>query len=155
MIPSHPPRRSAIRISAVISLFIAVFLLHGNELPSSIITDNNAARVSPRSPTTSLTSGVGHVTTDGAWGELDDRNRNGYNHDGKHDGRDMKILGFTDRNYLPIARLWYGRLSDLVGVPRKQCLVCYSKAKHPLFSPHWIITFYFLSGIYGAPYRDL
>ncbi len=61
----------------------------------------------PRTGGNSLSSGVGIVTADGAWG----------GDDGKHasyDGQDVKILGFTDRNYLPVAKLWYSRLSILV-----------------------------------------
>jgi hypothetical protein len=59
----------------------------------------------PRTSGSSLSSGVGLVTTDGAWGD------NGKH---KYDRQDIKILGFTDRNYLPIAKLWYSRLSILV-----------------------------------------
>ncbi len=53
----------------------------------------------------SLTSGVGIVTKDGLWGN---RGKD------KYVGQDVKILGFTDRHYLPIAELWYNRLSSLV-----------------------------------------
>ena len=50
-------------------------------------------------------SGVGLVTTDGMWG-----NETAY----KYTNEEIKILGFTDKYYLPIARLWYNRLTALV-----------------------------------------
>jgi len=59
----------------------------------------------PMTSGSSLSSGVGIVTTDGAWGGS---GKNTY------DRQDIKILGFTDRNYLPIAKLWYSRLTFLV-----------------------------------------
>lgn len=108
---SHHLRWSSIRILAAIAIFIAVFFLYDNGLSSSIDTETET-KVSPRSRSPSvdlkypsLSSGVGLVTTDGAWGKQDVNSERG----------DIKILGFTDRNYLPIARLWYGRLSVLVG----------------------------------------
>eukprot|EP00571_Detonula_confervacea_P008432 CAMPEP_0172328226 /NCGR_PEP_ID=MMETSP1058-20130122/60242_1 /TAXON_ID=83371 /ORGANISM="Detonula confervacea, Strain CCMP 353" /LENGTH=348 /DNA_ID=CAMNT_0013045329 /DNA_START=327 /DNA_END=1373 /DNA_ORIENTATION=+ len=52
-----------------------------------------------------LTSGVGLVTTDGAWPEE--------SADDKYKGHDIKILGFTDRNYVPLAKAWYTRMSLL------------------------------------------
>ena len=58
----------------------------------------------------SLTSGVGLVTTDGMWGE---------DVEGKYKDEDIKILGFTDRNYLPIAKWWYNRLTMLVSTIKK------------------------------------
>ena len=64
----------------------------------------------PSTSGSSLSSGVGIATTDGAWGDS-----------GKHkyDRQDIKILGFTDRNYLPIAKLWYSRLTFLVSFLHK------------------------------------
>ena len=53
-----------------------------------------------------LISGVGLVTTDGAWGDPPEDVRKKY---------DIKILGFTDKNYLAISRFWYKRMSHLVG----------------------------------------
>mmetsp|Transcript_34712 Transcript_34712/g.83896 ORF Transcript_34712/g.83896 Transcript_34712/m.83896 type:complete len:395 (-) Transcript_34712:655-1839(-) len=50
-----------------------------------------------------LESGVGMVTTDGLW-EDDPEKRRQY---------DIKILGFTDFNYLPVSRYWYERLTAL------------------------------------------
>ena len=55
----------------------------------------------------SFTSGVGLVTTDGMWGE---------DIDGKYKDEDIKILGFTDRNYLPITKFWYHRMTELVSI---------------------------------------
>lgn len=55
----------------------------------------------------SLISGVGLVTTDGMWGE---------DIDGKYKDEDIKILGFTDRNYVPITKHWYHRLTMLVSL---------------------------------------
>ena len=52
-----------------------------------------------------LTSGVGLVTKDGAWGEI--------NNDNKYKNQDIKILGFTDKFYTPVAKKWYTRLSLL------------------------------------------
>ena len=51
-------------------------------------------------------SGVGIVTVDGLW---DDE----YGMEAYRDA-DVRILGFTDRHYLPIAMVWYNRLADLV-----------------------------------------
>lgn len=56
------------------------------------------------SATDGLTSGVGLVTTDGLW--EDDPG-------GPYAEADIKILGFTDKNYSDIARLWYMRLTLL------------------------------------------
>jgi hypothetical protein len=50
-----------------------------------------------------LTSGVGLVTTDGQWDISPDVSAN----------YDVKILGFTDSTYLPIAKVWYDRLTKL------------------------------------------
>ena len=52
-----------------------------------------------------LTSGVGLVTKDGAWGEI--------TNDNKYKNQDIKILGFTDKFYTPVAKKWYTRLSLL------------------------------------------
>ena len=52
-----------------------------------------------------LTSGVGLVTKDGTWGEI--------NNDNKYKNQDIKILGFTDKFYTPVAKKWYTRLSLL------------------------------------------
>lgn len=52
-------------------------------------------------------SGVGLVTTDGMWGTTLDE---------KYKDEDIKILGFTDRNYVAIAKKWYIRLTLLVSV---------------------------------------
>ena len=52
-----------------------------------------------------LTSGVGLVTKDGAWGKITD--------DNKYKNHDIKILGFTDKFYTPVAKKWYTRLSVL------------------------------------------
>ena len=120
---SSPPLRRSARILAVNSLLIALFLLHNNiDVPSSIDADAEAA--APRTPvaavafsrsSSSLSSGVGLVTTDGAWEELEEEEI--IMIDGERgDISDIKILGFTDRNYLPIAMLWYGRLTVLVSV---------------------------------------
>ena len=54
-----------------------------------------------------LTSGVGLVTTDGMWGEDDH---------GKYKDEDIKILGFTNKRYLPLARVWYNRMTVLVSM---------------------------------------
>lgn len=123
--PSSPSLRwSSIRILAAMAIFIAVFLLHDNGMSSSINTETET-KVSPRSSSAddvtypSLSSGVGLVTTDGAWGKKEDDI-----HGNDHSGSDIKILGFTDKNYLPMAKLWYGRLSVLVGVPRKLTANC-------------------------------
>jgi len=74
---------------------------------SSLVQGQDIRQIddAPSTSGSSLSSGVGIVTTDGAWGDS-----------GKHkyDRQDIKILGFTDRNYLPIAKLWYSRLSILV-----------------------------------------
>mmetsp|Transcript_34780 Transcript_34780/g.83168 ORF Transcript_34780/g.83168 Transcript_34780/m.83168 type:complete len:367 (-) Transcript_34780:254-1354(-) len=51
-----------------------------------------------------LHSGVGLVTQDGMWGNEFDE---------KYKYEDIKILGFTDKNYLPIAKYWYMRLTAL------------------------------------------
>ena len=51
-----------------------------------------------------LHSGVGLVTQDGQWGNRFDE---------KYKGEDVKILGFTDKNYLPIAKYWYLRMTAL------------------------------------------
>ena len=51
-----------------------------------------------------LHSGVGLVTQDGLWGNEFDE---------KYKDEDVKILGFTDKNYLPIAKFWYMRLTAL------------------------------------------
>ncbi|KAL7536857.1 hypothetical protein ACHAXR_007438 [Thalassiosira sp. AJA248-18] len=51
-----------------------------------------------------LTSGVGLVTTDGMWEK---------NPDNKFKDEDIKILGFTDKYYVPIAKWWYQRLTLL------------------------------------------
>ncbi|KAL7537666.1 hypothetical protein ACHAXR_007992, partial [Thalassiosira sp. AJA248-18] len=51
-----------------------------------------------------LTSGVGLVTTDGMWEK---------NPDNKYKDEDIKILGFTDKSYVPIAKWWYQRLTLL------------------------------------------
>ena len=102
-------------------------------MPSSIDADAEAA--APRTPvaavafsrsSSSLSSGVGLVTTDGAWEELEEEEI--IMIDGERGGiSDIKILGFTDRNYLPIAMLWYGRLTVLVSVLKvKAKLHCYS-----------------------------
>jgi hypothetical protein len=53
--------------------------------------------------TTQLTSGVGLVTTDGQWVISPDVSAK----------YDVKILGFTDSNYVPIAKTWYDRLTKL------------------------------------------
>eukprot|EP00984_Skeletonema_dohrnii_P024076 scaffold13188_cov114-Skeletonema_dohrnii-CCMP3373.AAC.9 len=52
--------------------------------------------------TQQLTSGVGLVTTDGQWDISPD-----------HNHHDIKILGFADTNYAPIAKVWYNRLTKL------------------------------------------
>jgi hypothetical protein len=49
---------------------------------------------------------VGLVTTDGMWDEIVPD---------KYKDQEIKILGFTDRNYIPIARVWYTRMTMLVG----------------------------------------
>lgn len=54
----------------------------------------------------STSSGLGFVTTDGAWPKKPPLNEN-------KPPADVKILGFTDIKYLPIAREWYYRLEDL------------------------------------------
>ena len=150
--PSPPLRRSAIRILAVNSLVIALFLLHVNiDVPSSINVDT-AIEAGPRTPSavafsrssSSLSSGVGLVTTDGAWEELEEEEIMMI--DGERgDISDVKILGFTDRNYLPIAMLWYGRLTVLVRV--------YSKCKQSCivtsFLTSLICTFLHISHIQG------
>mmetsp|Transcript_9978 Transcript_9978/g.18244 ORF Transcript_9978/g.18244 Transcript_9978/m.18244 type:complete len:390 (+) Transcript_9978:92-1261(+) len=53
-----------------------------------------------------MTSGVGLVTSDGLWGDDSDMNE-------RYKDEDIKILGFSDRNYLPIARVWYNRMTML------------------------------------------
>ena len=53
-----------------------------------------------------LKSGVGLVTTDGMW---EDPKK-------KYEDEDIKILGFTDFMYLPLATLWYDRLTHLVSI---------------------------------------
>ena len=150
--PSPPLRRSAIRILAVNSLVIALFLLHVNiDVPSSINVDT-AIEAGPRTPSavafsrssSSLSSGVGLVTTDGAWEELEEEEIMMI--DGERgDISDVKILGFTDRNYLPIAMLWYGRLTVLVRV--------YSKCKQNCivtsFLTSLICTFLHISHVQG------
>mmetsp|Transcript_3918 Transcript_3918/g.8749 ORF Transcript_3918/g.8749 Transcript_3918/m.8749 type:complete len:554 (-) Transcript_3918:2494-4155(-) len=52
------------------------------------------------------TSGVGLVTTDGQWGNIDMTTS-----DERNVG--IKILGFTDWKYLHIAKVWYKRLNQL------------------------------------------
>lgn len=52
------------------------------------------------------TSGVGLVTTDGQWGNIDMTNS-----DERNVG--IKILGFTDWKYLHVAKVWYKRLNQL------------------------------------------
>ena len=52
--------------------------------------------------TQQLTSGVGLVTTDGQWDISPD-----------HNHHDIKILGFANINYAPIAKVWYNRLTKL------------------------------------------
>lgn len=59
----------------------------------------NAARNVP----TKLTSGIGLVTTDGRWDIKPDVSAK----------YDVKILGFTDTKYIPIAKVWYERLTRL------------------------------------------
>ena len=61
-----------------------------------------------------LTSRVGLVTTDGLW-DADPG--------GKYADAEIKILGFTDINYVDVARLWYTRLTLLVS-----SLLCVSTA---------------------------
>ena len=51
-----------------------------------------------------MKSGVGLVTKDGTWEESN-----------RHHEHDIKILGFTDMKYVSIAKVWYERLSALVG----------------------------------------
>ena len=53
----------------------------------------------------SMKSGVGLVTQDGMWGDQ---------YDEKYKNEDIKILGFTDQNYIAIAKVWYNRLTILV-----------------------------------------
>lgn len=49
-----------------------------------------------------VTSGVGLVTTDGQWDDMDVATKHQH---------DIKILGFTNANYVPIAKVWYDRLT--------------------------------------------
>ena len=150
---SSPPLRRSARILAVNSLLIALFLLHNNiDVPSSI--DANAEAAAPRTPvaavafsrsSSSLSSGVGLVTTDGAWEELEEKEIIMIDGERGGDISDIKILGFTDRNYLPIAMLWYGRLTVLVRV--------YSKCKQSCivtsFLTSLICTFLHISHVQG------
>jgi len=48
------------------------------------------------------TSGVGLVTSDGQWDNIDVATKHQH---------DIKMLGFTDANYVPIAKVWYDRLT--------------------------------------------
>ena len=88
----------------IILVLINIWRMHSSLLQGQDIHQVDDA---PSTSGSSLSSGVGIVTTDGAWGDS-----------GKHtyDQHDIKILGFTDRNYLPIAKLWYSRLTILVSL---------------------------------------
>ncbi len=57
-----------------------------------------------------LTSGVGLVTKDGQWDIISPNHDNDIATKQQHD---IKLLGFTDANYLPIAKVWYNRLTKL------------------------------------------
>eukprot|EP00581_Thalassiosira_minuscula_P016890 CAMPEP_0183730976 /NCGR_PEP_ID=MMETSP0737-20130205/33989_1 /TAXON_ID=385413 /ORGANISM="Thalassiosira miniscula, Strain CCMP1093" /LENGTH=366 /DNA_ID=CAMNT_0025963585 /DNA_START=80 /DNA_END=1177 /DNA_ORIENTATION=- len=48
-----------------------------------------------------MKSGVGYVTKDGLWDETPPE---------RYKDADIKILGFSDKNYLPIAKIWYTRM---------------------------------------------
>ena len=76
---------------------------------SDLIDIRLAGQFTSLLPDEELTSGVGLVTTDGMWGELTEDNEK-YN---KYKDEDIKILGFTDRKYISIAKHWYTRLSLL------------------------------------------
>lgn len=91
-----------------------------------------------------LESGVGLVTTDGMWDEIVPD---------KYKDQEIKILGFTDRNYIPIARVWYTRMTMLVGADNMfpifvftPCALSISRllimhCLHPIFT-------FFYSGLY-------
>ena len=91
----------------LIQALIILILINIWRMHSSLVQGQDIRQVddAPSTSGSSLSSGVGIVTTDGAWGDS-----------GKHkyDRQDIKILGFTDCNYLPIAKLWYSRLTFLV-----------------------------------------
>jgi hypothetical protein len=91
----------------MIPAFIIIVLINIFKIHSSLQQGKDIRQVddAPSTSGSSLSSGVGIVTTDGAWG---DSGKHKYNR------QDIKILGFTDRKFLPIAKLWYTRLSILV-----------------------------------------
>ena len=66
-----------------------------NNSPSSLVRSVD---------TTGLTSGLGLVTTDGLWDIPSDYNTTEY---------DIKIIAFTDKTYMPLAKVWYHRLTKL------------------------------------------
>ena len=66
--------------------------------------DNYPSALVQSIDTTGLTSGLGLVTTDGMWDIPSDYNTTEY---------DIKIIAFTDKTYLPIAKVWYHRLTKL------------------------------------------
>ncbi|KAL9180368.1 hypothetical protein ACHAXT_008338 [Thalassiosira profunda] len=96
-----------VRKLLVASLFVVsnVVLFHISGAGRSGVDPSIATALDlPFSHVTGLKSGVGLVTKDGLWGD---------DFGGKYNGTDIKILGFTDRNYLPIAKVWYSRLTAL------------------------------------------
>jgi hypothetical protein len=96
-------------IQALIILVLIIIWRNNFRMHSSLLQGQDIRQVddAPSTSGSSLSSGVGIATTDGAWGDS-----------GKHkyDRQDIKIMGFTDRNYLPIAKLWYSRLAILVSL---------------------------------------
>lgn len=96
-------------------LFIGLIFVFTNILLLNRSIDNQDSIIIGALPTiesfqsyledSTLTSGVGLVTKDGAWGEITD--------DNKYKNHDIKILGFTDKFYTPVAKKWYTRLSVL------------------------------------------
>ena len=96
-------------------LFIGLIFVFTNILLLNRSIDNQDSIIIGALPTiesfqsyledSTLTSGVGLVTKDGAWGEITD--------DNKYKNHDIKILGFTNKFYTPVAKKWYTRLSVL------------------------------------------
>jgi hypothetical protein len=74
------------------------------DLPSNLRSTPSLLQVQTKTIASKhLTSGVGLVTTDGQWDISPDVSAK----------YDVKILGFTDSTYLPIAKVWYDRLTKL------------------------------------------
>jgi len=99
-----------------------------------------------------MTSGVGLVTTDGLWGGDSDSitlmNE-------RYKDEDIKILGFSDRNYLPIARVWYSRMT-MLGYTEHHIVAHDEMTYNALHSENLrVIPCFIANPDYGHPVRGL